>query len=1091
MGAETGESFGDLLRRYRLEAGLTQEALAERAALSVRNIQSLESGANRPLRDTARRLLGGLGLGAEEHARFMEAAAPAPRRRPPAGIASAAPMPVGEFPPVWPVPPPALLTVPVGETGLEPARARLVGRDAEMGRLAAALTRASGGQGALLFLAGEPGIGKTRLALEAAILARARGFLVLLGRAYAPESVLAYALLLDAFGPYVRALDEQRRAALVDGLPDLGRLFGGLRLPAPEPLGDPALEKTRLFEAVARFLQRLAAGAPVLLVLDDLHWADRASLELIHYLVRGLAAQRVLVLATCRDGEMDTEPALRPLLRSLRRTGLLADVAVPRLQPDAVAALVWDTLDGEAPAEIVRLIERRSGGTPLFVEMLLGSLVDSGCLHRSGGVWTLSGDMAQEVDIPPVVQDIIADRLERLGADERHILQVIAIDGEATPIEVLCVAGEVTDETLLDALVRLRVAGLVTAQCGGEEDAYGLGHPLIGEVVRAALPALARRRLHLALASALERVRPDDVDRLARHYREAGGEADQRRALEVLLAAGERARNLYAHGEAARHFTAALELVRQGERGDLLPLVLERLGEAWGQLGENAAAIAVWDEALAAYGRAGDVHAVARLHHALAVAEWENGGRAGAVTGRLDAGIAVLADEAPSRELADLRLTRVVMLARRGEAAGAAAAAREFLTLAERLGSPQAAGQAGAAMLRVHLARGHFVAARAAGQQALAMVEESGDTVTVQALHHLLAAVTLVMGQPAAAREHAQRSLELARRLGVPTLEVTALVVSGSANLDAGDWDAAAQQIGEGLTIARRIGQARAIGGALGGYARLLIVRGELTEAATTLAEARDRLGDGLDAGQHTAGLAAGEAWLAIEHGDKDRLRALIPRLATYRLVSIPWTSVTLGESYVFLGETDAALAVAADLRGLDTPGDPYLTTLAERITGLARAAGGETDAAREAFGHAAGAFHALALPFEAARAHLEWATLADGPDAVAAATESLQTFERLGARRYADRARKVLRRLGVRPRPVRRPGSDGGPLSQRELEVARLMATGLTTAQVAERLIISPHTADTHLRRIYERLGLNSRAALTRYLAESGLLTA
>ncbi len=633
--------------------------------------------------------------------------------------------------------------------------------------------------------------------------------------------------------------------------------------------------------------------------------------------------------------------------------------------------------------------------------------------------------------------------------------------------------------------------GLVTAQCGGKDDAYDLGHPLIGEVVRAALPALARRRLHLALASALERARPDDVDRLARHYREAGGEADRRRALEVLLAAGERARSLYAHAEAARHFAAALELVRQGERGDLLPLVLERLGEAWGQLGENAAAIAVWDEALAAYGRAGDLRAVARLHRALAGAAWENGQRAGAVTAHLDAGIAVLAGEAPSRELADLRLMRVVMLARQDEAEGAAAAARAFLTLAERLGSPQAAGQAGFAMMRLHLARGHFVAARTAGQRALTAVEESGDTAATHALHHLSSAVTLVMGRPAAAREHAQRSLDLARRLGVPTLEVAALIVLASANLDAGDWDAAAHQAREGLTLARRIGQARVIAGALSGHARLLIARGELAEAAATLAEARGQLGGELDAGYYAAGMAAGEAWLALERGDTDRLRTLLPPLVTYQLAALPWASVILGESQVALGTPDAALAVAADLRALDEPGEPYLTALAERVAGLARAARGETAAAREALARAADAFQALALPFEAARARLEWAVLTEGPDAVAAATESLQTFERLDARRYTDRARKALRRLGVRPRPVRRPGPGGGPLSQRELEVARLVATGLTTAQVAKRLVISPYTADTHLRRIYERLDLNSRAALTRYLAESGLLTA
>jgi DNA-binding CsgD family transcriptional regulator len=145
---------------------------------------------------------------------------------------------------------------------------------------------------------------------------------------------------------------------------------------------------------------------------------------------------------------------------------------------------------------------------------------------------------------------------------------------------------------------------------------------------------------------------------------------------------------------------------------------------------------------------------------------------------------------------------------------------------------------------------------------------------------------------------------------------------------------------------------------------------------------------------------------------------------------------------------------------------------------------------ARAWLAQAAEAFAALDLPFEAARARLEWVGLADSQrDAVASAEESLAVFERLGARRYADRTRRVLRRLGVRPQPVRRPGPGGGPLSRRELEVARLIADGLTTAQIAERLVISPYTAATHLHRIYERLGINSRAALTRYLAENGLL--
>ncbi len=178
------------------------------------------------------------------------------------------------------------------------AQPPLVGRSAEMDRLAAQLSRAARGQGCALFLAGEAGIGKTRLAQEALALARERGFLVLEGSAYALEGGLAYAPILAAFGPFLRRLDSPRQARLVSGLPDLGQLFTDLRLPAPLPLGDPALEKTRLFEAVVRLLERLARKTPVLLFLDDLHWADPASIELLHYLARGIADQAVFVLGT-------------------------------------------------------------------------------------------------------------------------------------------------------------------------------------------------------------------------------------------------------------------------------------------------------------------------------------------------------------------------------------------------------------------------------------------------------------------------------------------------------------------------------------------------------------------------------------------------------------------------------------------------------------------------------------------------------------------------------------------------------------------------------------------------------------------------
>src|SRR2546421_10592891 len=272
-----------------------------------------------------------------------------------------------------------------GTSSSPPARPPLVDRSAEMDRLAAQLSRAARRQGCAMFLVGEAGIGKTRLAHEALVLARERGFLVLEGSAYALEDRLAYAPILAAFGPFLRRLDSPRQARLVSGLPDLGRLFTDLHLPAPLPLGDPALEKTRLFEAVVRLLERLTRESPVLLFLDDLPWADPASIELLHYLARGVADQAVLVLGTHRAEEVDTARGLHSLLTSLRRAGLAEEVRIARLGQEAVAELANGLLGSEAPGNLLTLLHTRAGGTPLFIEALVRALIEAGHLRHGDG----------------------------------------------------------------------------------------------------------------------------------------------------------------------------------------------------------------------------------------------------------------------------------------------------------------------------------------------------------------------------------------------------------------------------------------------------------------------------------------------------------------------------------------------------------------------------------------------------------------------------------------------------------------------------------------------------------------------------------
>ena len=194
---------------------------------------------------------------------------------------------------------------------------------------------------------------------------------------------------MEAFGPFLRAQDPPRLTRLVDGLPDLARLFVDLRLPAPEPLGDPSLEKTRLFEAVARLLERMARECPTVLFFDDLHWADPASLELLHYLARGLADQPVLLVAACRAEEIDRARGLSLMLKTMQRAGNYEEVSVRRLDDEAVGTLVQAMLGGGVPSEVVSVVAGRTGGTPLFVEALTRALVDSGHLFRDKGDWIL------------------------------------------------------------------------------------------------------------------------------------------------------------------------------------------------------------------------------------------------------------------------------------------------------------------------------------------------------------------------------------------------------------------------------------------------------------------------------------------------------------------------------------------------------------------------------------------------------------------------------------------------------------------------------------------------------------------------------
>jgi DNA-binding CsgD family transcriptional regulator len=968
-----------------------------------------------------------------------------------------------------------------------PPGTRLAGRQAELARLASAIAAAAASRDkpdrpGLVSISGEAGIGKTRLAEEAGAAARARGFAVLAGAAYPLGTAVAYGPLLEALGNHLRALPHVERVRSTSGLEDLGRLFPDLVGGRPEPVGDPALEKARLFNAVDRILARMADHRPVLLLLDDVQWADVATLELVQHLARP-AARRLLILLVHRHE--DVPPALHTLLVSLRRQGLV-EVEPAGLGDAEVGEMLADLLDAAPPSELVQVVAARARGNPLFVQAQANLLLETGALTRTGA--HLSVDRAALSPVPAVVRDLVLDRLGRLSAEDRRIVDLLAVGADPVPHRILTALTMRPDASLVRLQSMRMVQEVVLEEAGGGRVAYLLTHPLIQEVAYRDLMEVERRRLHGAYARALqgddEVLHGPDLERLARHVRLGRDQADSRRLVEVLTAAGERALALHAPREAAEHLEAAVQAIRARGRTEPLAPTLELLGDAWERVGEAGAAVTIWGEALALHLAAGARTAAARLHSKLSLAEW-NRGRADAAHEHLRKGLAALEGLPPSPEHTEMHSARLQLAARTGDAAEAAAAAADLAVVAGAVGSPPLFAWAAIAQSLAEELSDRPAAALAAAGSAIDLAAAAGNPLLLYRAHDRAAMSALTLGEHRRAHHHATECLKVAQDLGAPPLQERAHANMVLAAIQAGEWSEPRRASESWLGAYPRFGPERTAAIELLSLALLAALAGEPAKARHRLAEAA-AVFPGLEgdlALQQVVAAARLHACLA--EGEAARgLEAVRPH--TGDITGL--LDAAIGEAASVAGRLDLALDAARILHRRADGTRTMPEAWARWLEGLVAAAGGERDSALAHFAIAVEIAQEAENPYGLARARAAWGELHGGEPGAAALRGALEVFERLGARRHADRARSVLRALGVAaPAHRRRQGS--GPLTVREREIAVLAAQGLTTAELAARLYISPKTAATHVKRIYARLGVGSRAALVRYVLEAGWL--
>ncbi|MDA1091966.1 MAG: protein kinase [Acidobacteria bacterium] len=440
-------------------------------------------------------------------------------------------------------------------------RAALVGRERELSEAREFLDRLTAGKGGLLLIGGEPGVGKTRLSQAIMDEARARRVLCLVGHCYEMEG-------MPPFTPYAEMLDlvarqiplRTFREVLGDAAPEIARIQPSLRdtfpdIPPPLEL-PPEQQRPYLFRKYREHLERAARVNPIMVLLDDLHWADDASLALLEHMAGYLGELPIFVIGTYRDVELEVNRPFARVLESLTRQRLATRIALRRLDEGRVAELLASLGGGSPPSQLVGVIFKETEGNPFFVEEVFHHLKEEGRLFDGAGGWRTDLKV-EDLDVPEGVRLVIGRRLGRLTPVCRAVLTSAAVVGSRFGLAVLEALGEQTEDELLDALDAAVAAHLIVAQRGGREVVYGFAHELIRQTLLGTLSLPRRQRRHLKIATAMESVLGDRVLQratdLAYHLYQAGAAADPDQTVKMLTLAAEQALAGAAFAEAIDH----------------------------------------------------------------------------------------------------------------------------------------------------------------------------------------------------------------------------------------------------------------------------------------------------------------------------------------------------------------------------------------------------------------------------------------------------------------------------------------------------------------------------------------------------------
>jgi DNA-binding NarL/FixJ family response regulator len=947
--------------------------------------------------------------------------------------------------------------------------APLIARDAEAARLHAALERATAGEGSLVLLSGDAGIGKTALT---AALADAADVTVLRGAAAQTRT--------EPHGPLVAALRSYLHA-VPDGLDDCGPLRSHLAVVLPE-LGEQAADGDRatLFEAFRCAVVTISRRGPVLIVLDDLHWSDEATLDLLAALGGSLSELPVLVVAAYRSDELPRGHALRRLRTELRRAGALDELQLAPLDRDGSAAVAERVVGAPLSPALAAVVHDRTQGVPFFVEELSAALVAGG-LTRSGeqGVELAEGGA---LPVPATVRDAVLLRAARLPEDARAAAEVAAVAGERFDLDAVAeIAGQA-------GLLELVESGLVEETGAGRAAFH---HALVRDALYEDVAWLRRRTLHEQLAAELAR-RDAPPAELATHWLAA---RDDEKARAELLRAADAFAAAHAYRDAARAGHQALELWPDSDGAGRVT-ALERYALCSELAGDLSAAARAWRETA---GLHEDVQRPAAAQRHLARVYELQGDRKRAVAAHLAAADGFAAASRPA-DAAAARLAAATHLQSAGDHARGSALANLAAAEAQQAGRidlrSRALGVEGVALAKRGQADDGLERIRAG----LSLALEHELTGVAAEVYQRLGTALETRADYAGARDALNRALDLCAVGGDSGQEQGCVACMAYVLREMGEWDEAA-------ALCRRLlddpvlpdGTRIVAEGILGA---ILAWRGD-SAAARPLLESGLNLSRSLNVLSMSVDCAAALAWLEAEEGAAEaaaeHCRFVLDRWERSEDVHYSvWGLRFAATQFAAMGDANSARGCADALTRIATEsGSAYALAALAAALGEAALVDGDADTAADQLARAAGAHKDLSVPSERAQiaTRAAAALLAAGQrePAVQHLADACRVARRLGARPIASRAAAELAALGesIEQRVGRRAAAehDGAGLTRRELEVMRLVAVGRTNREIASTLYLSPRTVDMHVRNILGKLGCRSRVEATTKAHSLGLM--